>query len=1250
MAKDKVSSKSTKEVTPPVEEKKPIARGHRQRGAGTVITAKAAVTTTDGITLKPHERLPFQLLHEFCQREKRPNPKYQACPVHDSPGMKRMRVILEDSKNSKNDLTFSPVQAFETESIAKDYAALLALYHFQRTLPLERKLPQPYASTWLQMVNGTATNITAATSTEEGEDEEAGEGEGEGGKAGVDDGDTVMTTTASTKSSTSRSGGGRGCGSGSGSGSTTTAIVDVTTADWLCATCGNENKAFTLQGNLRKKCFKCQSMKTDACLPVVSNNSSISNKTTVGLVPSNNSTKATISTKAKAEIRAAPPSAVLDLRAKESFVSHSAAEQAMLRERSNKNKVLSYADALKKANSYMSITIPEGLLERLKILLGETGCGKTTQIPQYIIEHRIEGKVLVVQPRRLAAIAVAERVAIEMGSSKCGSQEGRVGYMVKGDVRASSNTQILFVTYGVLLRRLQEDNCLEGVDCIILDEVHERGVDSDFSLALLLPALQKRPSLQLILMSATIATEKFQQYLYHHLYEDKLGDDNNRGSSSSSIANEKGNTNTNTNTGYTNKTNTTVVTTTAAGEEEGKQLMSSSINDLVPIITIPGKTFPVQEYFKDDIIHLLQHYPLPSHPEIEENGLLPLPHKIRDIDYKLILSLVLALLHRWSGEEAFIATTTTTANTTTGNTLSHDLIEKSGFLQGVQGAILIFLPGIFEINRMITYLQQYFKPCSYVKKIQLFPLHSNLSVKEQNAVFQTFPSTSTSSSSGQTIKIICATNIAEASITIPDVTIVIDSCKVKEMQYDHLYQTNKLVTTWASQYNLKQRQGRAGRIQEGKIGRLLVMGCVFQCLYDVLIVGAILSSRSPFLSVNYNNYGNKGGNSSNSSNSGNNRVMKESEEMARNRLKVEATMSKYSRPLINNNNNSSNNNSNSNSSSKKNERLRLRSDFEMLLRLLLAYEENQNPKQFCQQHGLVYERILDIEDCKKDLFNDLVNSNILPKGITTMSTIRSHQVNQNAISYQAAVSLTSSTASLSSSYDVENRVDIFRSVCVTGLYPNIALILRPPKRFHEIMGSAFEKEIQAEDIKLFIPVYPNNTNNNINTNISNSNSIGGGNSESDSRDLVILFVYADKYIPPSSSSTSNNNNSNSDGEKVFLQYTSEIIPWALLLFAGKMNYQYKEQSLVIDDYIHFQCSEETFIVLSTLQSVLDSLLFLPADSGKETQSTIAKDDNDRDDDGNGDKVWMMMMEKREELLDCVRALLLVDCTSSSQQP
>jgi hypothetical protein len=75
MGKDKANA-SNKTNVPVVEEKKPIARGHRQRGAGTVITAKPAVTTADGIVLKTHEKLPFQLLHEYCQREKRPMPKY----------------------------------------------------------------------------------------------------------------------------------------------------------------------------------------------------------------------------------------------------------------------------------------------------------------------------------------------------------------------------------------------------------------------------------------------------------------------------------------------------------------------------------------------------------------------------------------------------------------------------------------------------------------------------------------------------------------------------------------------------------------------------------------------------------------------------------------------------------------------------------------------------------------------------------------------------------------------------------------------------------------------------------------------------------------------------------------------------------------------------------------------------------------------------------------------------------------------
>jgi hypothetical protein len=144
------------------EEKKPIARGHRQRGAGTVITAKPAMVTDDGIVVKPHERLPSTMLREFCQREKRPMPIYRSV----GPGL-RVQVVLPDARNSKNDLTFlPPVQDFESPKVANDTAALLAMWHFQKNLPLERKLPEPFASTWLSLLASTsaAGSVTSGSS------------------------------------------------------------------------------------------------------------------------------------------------------------------------------------------------------------------------------------------------------------------------------------------------------------------------------------------------------------------------------------------------------------------------------------------------------------------------------------------------------------------------------------------------------------------------------------------------------------------------------------------------------------------------------------------------------------------------------------------------------------------------------------------------------------------------------------------------------------------------------------------------------------------------------------------------------------------------------------------------------------------------------------------------------------------------------------------------------------------------------
>eukprot|EP01036_Dinobryon_divergens_P050408 gene50408-67510_t len=128
-------------------------KGHRQRGAGTVITGKAAVVTDDGVVLQPHQRLPSQIIQEYCQKEKRPTPIYNKCPPDsDDPTLVKFRLLLKDKKNTKDDLEFCPVQNFETEKVAKDFAALLALFHFQPTLPHERKLPEPYRTTWIDMI------------------------------------------------------------------------------------------------------------------------------------------------------------------------------------------------------------------------------------------------------------------------------------------------------------------------------------------------------------------------------------------------------------------------------------------------------------------------------------------------------------------------------------------------------------------------------------------------------------------------------------------------------------------------------------------------------------------------------------------------------------------------------------------------------------------------------------------------------------------------------------------------------------------------------------------------------------------------------------------------------------------------------------------------------------------------------------------------------------------------------------------
>jgi ATP-dependent helicase HrpB len=155
----------------------------------------------------------------------------------------------------------------------------------------------------------------------------------------------------------------------------------------------------------------------------------------------------------------------------------------------------------------------EGLTRSGQIVLrAPTGAGKTTRVPQAILDAGLagDGQVLVLEPRRIAARSAARRISAERGSPL-----GReVGYCVRFDERLSRETRILMVTEGVLLRKLQEDPCLEGVGAVVFDEFHERNLYSDVGLGMVRRVQQTvRPDLRVVVMSATLDPGPLAAYL-----------------------------------------------------------------------------------------------------------------------------------------------------------------------------------------------------------------------------------------------------------------------------------------------------------------------------------------------------------------------------------------------------------------------------------------------------------------------------------------------------------------------------------------------------------------------------------------------------------------------------------------------------------------------------------------------------------------------------------------------------------------
>ncbi|XP_047449164.1 probable ATP-dependent RNA helicase DHX34 [Mugil cephalus] len=141
------------------------------------------------------------------------------------------------------------------------------------------------------------------------------------------------------------------------------------------------------------------------------------------------------------------------------------------------------------------------------VVAGDTGCGKSTQVPQYLLSAGFN-QVACTQPRRIACISLAKRVSFE-SLNQYGS---KVGYQIRFETTRTTSTKLLFLTEGLLLRQIQQDGTLSQYEVLIVDEVHERHLHCDFLLGVLRTLLADRPDLRLVLMSATINIKLFSDY------------------------------------------------------------------------------------------------------------------------------------------------------------------------------------------------------------------------------------------------------------------------------------------------------------------------------------------------------------------------------------------------------------------------------------------------------------------------------------------------------------------------------------------------------------------------------------------------------------------------------------------------------------------------------------------------------------------------------------------------------------------
>ena len=331
------------------------------------------------------------------------------------------------------------------------------------------------------------------------------------------------------------------------------------------------------------------------------------------------------------------------------------------------------------------------------VVTAPPGTGKTTLLPPAVAvaleEAGTSGRVLVTQPRRVAARAAARRIARLLGEEV----GGQVGYSVRGDSRVSERTRVEMVTPGIALRRLQRDPELPGVSALIVDEFHERDLDTDLALAFALDARSAlRDDLFVALTSATLEASRTVDFLR-----------------------------------------------TSTGEEPA-------------LVDIPGDIFPLE----------LRYAPPPR--GVEAVGAIG--------------------NERVGVRREYLAHVARTVEETVAST---------------EGSVLVFLPGVGEIETVRGNL--------HLGDVPVLTLHGQLSAAEQDRAL--------SPASGR--RVILSTSIAESSLTVPGVSVVVDAGLAREPRFDAGRSLSSLVTVPAALARLDQRAGRAARTGPGIAVRVM---------------------------------------------------------------------------------------------------------------------------------------------------------------------------------------------------------------------------------------------------------------------------------------------------------------------------------------------------------------------------------------------------------------------------------------------